>query len=545
MEYTPHKKPRTTAPPALNNQAQSWQPLLYLNTYRAVLSSFFLIIILIGTGPQILGEHNPSLFLVMSVLYLITSIVAFFSIHWRRPSFLIQVYLHVIIDIIAITLLMHASGGLQSGIAILLIIAIAGGSLLIARKSAILLAAIATLFLLLEQSYSMLYNPSLNTSFTQAGLIGAILFLTASTSQLLARRIRESEALATQRGVDLANMEQLTEYIIQRMQTGIVVVDQNNRLRLINESAWQLLGKPEAPHKQPLHKLSPELSQQLQSWLHSPHHQSQLFHSQIATTMIMPRFARLGTDRSAGLLIFLEDTSAMAQKAQDLKLASLGRLTASIAHEIRNPLGAISHAGQLLAESTQLDQNENRLIEIISNHSKRMNTIIENILQISRREQSKPEKLLLSTWVSSFIEEFRLTQKLPRLEILITNKAKKTTVFFDPSQLHQVVWNLCQNALQYTKTRPDGVKLEIEIGQINETFIPYLIIIDFGAGVNEKLKEQIFEPFFTTNAKGTGLGLYIARELCESNQAHLNYISEKNHGFRITFSDTRRIGVNE
>jgi len=528
-----------------NNQEQSWQPLFYLNTYRTALSSFFLIIILLGIGPQILGEHNPLLFLVMSALYVIASIIAFFSIRWRRPSFLVQVYVHVIIDIIAITLLMHASGGLQSGIAILLIVAIAGGSLLIARKSAIFLAAIATLFLLLEQSYTMLYNTPLKTSFTQAGLIGTILFLTASTSQFLARRVRESEALATQRGVDLANMEQLTEYIIQRMQTGIVVVDHEHRLRLINESAWQLLGNPKSPHKQPLHELSLELSQQLQSWLHSPHHQSQLFQSQTATTMIMPRFARLGSDRSAGLLIFLEDTSAMAQKAQDLKLASLGRLTASIAHEIRNPLGAISHAGQLLGESTQLDPSGNRLVEIINNHSKRMNTTIENILQISRREQSKPEKLLLNTWISSFVEEFRLTQKLPPSAILITSKAKEITVFFDPSQLHQVIWNLCQNALQYTKTRPDDVKLEIEIGHINDTFLPYLIIIDFGAGVDEKLKEQIFEPFFTTHSKGTGLGLYIARELCESNQAHLNYISEKNHGFRITFSDTRRTGVAE
>jgi len=544
MEYTAHKRSQSTAP-LTNNQAQSWQPLFYLNIYRAVLSSFFLVIILFAIGPQILGEHNPLLFLITSALYVIASIVAFFSIRWRRPSFLIQVYVHVIIDIIAITLLMHASGGLQSGIAILLIVAIAGGSLLIARKSAILLAAIATLFLLLEQSYTMLYNTPLKTSFTQAGLIGVTLFLTASIAQLLARRVRESEALATQRGVDLANMEQLTEYIIQRMQTGIVVVDHDHRLRLINESAWQLLGNPKSPHKQPLNKLSLELSQQLQSWLHSPHHQSQLFHSQTATTMIMPRFARLGSDRSAGLLIFLEDTSAMAQKAQDMKLASLGRLTASIAHEIRNPLGAISHAGQLLAESTQLDQSENRLVEIISNHSKRMNTIIENILQISRREQAKPEKLLLSTWISSFVEEFRLTQKVSLSEIRITNKAKEITVFFDPSQLHQVVWNLCQNALQYTKIRPDGVKLEIEMGHINDTFLPYLLIIDFGAGVDEKLKEQIFEPFFTTHTKGTGLGLYIARELCESNQAHLNYINEKNNGFRITFSDTRRTGVTE
>jgi len=524
---------------------QSWQPLFYLNIYRTALSSFFLIMVLFDIGPKILGEHNPLLFLIVSLLYVIASIVASFTIRWRQPSFSIQIYVHVIIDIIAITLLMHASGGLQSGIAILLIVAIAGGSLLIAKKSAILLSAMATLFLLLEQSYTVLYNSPLKTSFTQAGFIGAILFLTAATSQLLARRIRESEALAAQRGVDLANMEQLTEYIIQRMQTGIVVVDQDKRLRLINESAWQLLGKPKSPHQQALNTLSPELNKQLASWLHSPQGKSQLFNATIATTMIMPRFAKLGADSASGTLIFLEDTSAMAQQAQNLKLASLGRLTASIAHEIRNPLGAISHAGQLLAESTQLDQNERRLIEIISTHSKRMNTIIENVLQISRRKQAKPEKLLLNIWSASFIEEFRLTQKLLSPEILITHKASNIAVFFDPTQLHQVLWNLCQNALQYTQTRADGIKLEIEMGYIDEMFIPYLKVIDFGSGVEEKNREKIFEPFFTTRLNGTGLGLYIAKELCESNQAHLNYINEKTHGFRITFSDTRRAGAYE
>ena len=547
MEYNTHKTTSSSAAEqsADSNQAQSWQPLFYFNIYRAVLSAFFLILILFSIGPKILGEHNPLLFLIVSIFYVTMSAVAFSTIARQKPSFLIQVYTHVFFDIISITLLMHASGGLKSGIAILLIVAVAGGSLLIARKSAILLAAIATIFLLLEQSYTVLYNKPLEISFTQTGLIGVILFLTAATSQSLARRIRESEALAAQRGVDLANMEQLTEYIIQRMQTGIVVIDQKNRLRLINESAWHLLGKPKAPHEQALQELSPELYQQLEIWHKTPNTPNQSFHSKAATAMIMPRFAKLSADSAAGTLIFLEDTSAMAQKAQDLKLASLGRLTASIAHEIRNPLGAISHAGQLLAESTQLQKNDSRLIEIITNHSKRMNTIIENILQISRREQSKPEKLVLSTWMTSFIEEFRLTQKLQEPDILIENKSKDISVFFDPSQLHQVVWNLCQNALQHTKTRPDGVKLAIEIGLIHETFIPYLKIIDFGPGVDEELKEQIFEPFFTTSSKGTGLGLYIARELCESNQAHLNYINEEVHGFRITFSDTRRTGVNE
>jgi two-component system sensor histidine kinase PilS (NtrC family) len=514
--------------------------LHFLNLYRLTLAGLFLTVITLYPSANLLGQSNPSQFFTTSLLYAGISGINSFTIRWRKPPFVFQVYAHGVTDVLAITLLMHASGGLQSGLGILLVVAIAGGSLLLARRSAVLLAAFATLAILLEQTYSLLYIENAQISLTQAGLLGVVFFGTAFLTQLLARRVRESEALAAQRGMDLANMEQLTEYIIQRMQTGIVVVDMEGRVRLINESAWYLMGMPAAPNQRRLKELVPALATQLALW-RDERGNAQIFRASTSAPEVLPRFARLGTGKSTGTLIFLENTAAMAQQAQQLKLASLGRLTASIAHEIRNPLGAISHAGQLLAESGHLDPGEQRMTQIILEHCKRMNRIVENVLQVSRRQRAVPEDIALQLWLSHFIDEFCQTQQVSRDSISLTVEPAALAVRFDPHQLHQILWNLCSNGLRYTMTRDDGVCMSIKAGLAEDPPTPFLDVVDFGPGISAELVDQIFEPFFTTDAKGTGLGLYISKELCEANQARLNYLPRKTGTcFRITFADIRR-----
>ncbi len=525
--------------------SKAWRPLHFLNLYRLTLAGLFLTIILVDVSPSLLGRHNAALFFIVSLVYVGISVMNSFMIRWRRPPFLYQVYFQIFVDIIVLVLLMHASGGLASGLGILLIVAVAGGSLLLARRSAILLAAVATVLLLLEQTYIIIYSENLDVSYTQAGLLGAILFATAAMAQFLARRVRESESLAAQRGVDLANMEQLTEYIIQRMQTGIVVVDRKERVRFINESASYLLGSTSATHTQTLATLAPELANHLHTWQEDSGSAQQIFRPTSTAANLIPRFASLGQTRSAGTLIFLEDIAAMTQQAQQLKLASLGRLTASIAHEIRNPLGAISHAGQLLAESKQLGKSELRMTQIIAENSKRVNTIIENVLNLSRRQQSEPEEVKLSDWLNHFVDEFCQTKQLVSSTIRFSVKPDSIIVRFDPNQLYQVLWNLCQNGLRYSRPGKNEYLLSIEGGITTDAPTPFLDVIDYGPGIEPEFAETVFEPFFTTDAKGTGLGLYIARELCEANQARLNYLSHSAGGccFRITFTDLRRAQV--
>ncbi len=533
--------PALSGLPAENHQ-DTWRPLQLLNIYRLTLTALFLAVILFGKGSYVLGEYNTRLFFLVSFAYALIAIANIFTIQWQIPSFNTQVYYQIIADIVAITLLMHASGSIRSGLGFLLVVAIAGGSLLIAHKTALLFAAVATIAILLEQAYLAVSNTGLETSYPQAGLLGATFFATSWVAQFLIARIRESEALAAQRGVDLANMEQLTQYIIQRMQTGIIVVDPDNRVRLINDSAQRLLGVSEKNTSPALEELSPALVERLKAWQKDERHANAVLQPTTTAPPIIPRFAQLGTHRSGGSLIFLEDTTTMAQQAQKLKLASLGQLTASIAHEVRNPLAAISHASQLLAEAQGDNSERHRLIAIILRHAQRVNTIIENVLQLSRREASQPQPIALAPWLKAFVAEFCQTKQIPPSACRLHHDDGDIRAQFDPSQLHQIVWNLAENGLRYSNADADGNRLVFRTGMMPDAHTPFLQVIDNGPGVPEALREKLFEPFFTTEQSGTGLGLYIAKELCECNQAQLHYLPDHPDGncFAILFADNRR-----
>ena len=521
--------------------AHTWKPLGLLNLYRLALAGFFLILVA-GEGlPKPLGTSEPQFFVQLVVSYLIFAIGIALALLGRWPSFRIQLYSQVALDIIFIILLMHASGGVTSGVGMLLVVVVAAGSILTAGRTALLFAAIATLATLAEQVYAQLSATAQPGGYTHAGLLGATFFATAVLANLLAKRTLESEALAQQRGEDLAHMAQLTDYIIQRMQTGIIVLDTADETRLMNESAWHLLGTAQKLKRQSLAQISPELIRQLRNWRDNPLYEPTTFRPTNTAADVLPRFARLGRGESSGTLIFLEDTSGIAQQAQHLKLASLGRLTASIAHEIRNPLAAISHAGQLLGESATLDQGETRLTQIIREQSLRMNKIVENMLQLSRRERSHLADFPLKPWLEEFVVEFTRSQNIEMAEVGVEHGTHNIIVRMDPSQLHQVLWNLCENGLRYAGPG-EPVKLRLRDGILLESRAPFLDIIDSGPGISPEVVQHIFEPFFTTEQSGTGLGLYIARELCECNQARLSYIAMPTGGscFRITFADPRR-----
>lgn len=516
---------------------QAWKRLAFLNYYRFGLAGLFVALCLSGRPPAPIGEQAFALFTVISLVYAAACVLALLAHQVRRPGFSAQVYAFVLIDITAITLLMHASGGVRSGLGMLLIITVAGGSLLMEGRTARLFAAVASLAVLVEQVFSWLVAAPSASSYTHAGLLGASFFATAILAHGLAQRLRESEALAERRGVDLANMAQLTEYVIQRMQTGIVVVDDHLRVRLINASARRLLEIPGDISGRTLQQVCPDLGTQLRAWSSDEAPEAGMFRASDSGADLLPRFARLGNDRDTGTLIFLEDTAAMAQQAQQLKLASLGRLTAGIAHEVRNPLGAISHASQLLAESPHLDGGDRRLTEIIQQHSGRVNAIIENIMQLSRGRRAQPETLILKPWLDHFIAEYCSNAGQANGCIRLEVQPADLMIQADPSQLRQVLWNLCENG-----HRHGGPELRLQAGISPESGAPYLDVIDNGPGIDAEALPQVFEPFFTTSQNGTGMGLYIARELCLGNQARLNYLQNNGGGsrFRITFADPRR-----
>ena len=523
---------------------QTWRPLRLFNLYRLVIAGLFAVYAFSDISIKSFGEYNPVLFKWIAALYLITCLVNAFSIQLRKPGFASQIHIQVILDIIAITLFMHASGGVQSGLGMLIIVAVASGSILSAGRAAMVFAALASLLVLAEHSYMQISDSLATSVYPQTGLLGAAFFATALLAHVLAKRIKESESLATKRGIDLANMEQLTHYIIQQMQTGVAVIDAEARLWQINESAQQLLNISPPAQKTPLTDISPELAFQQRLWQEDSTSPSHRFKPANSDTEALPHFARLGKGHDT--LIFLEDTATMRQQAQQLKLASLGRLAGSIAHEIRNPLGAISHANQLLAESENLDKHDARLTEIIQTNSRRMNGIIENILQMGRRDQTVIEEIQLKPWLEEFIDEFCHSQNIAAELIQLDIEPADLSAEFDTSQLHQILNNLCHNGVRHSLSNSGAACLALKASHKQDNPTPFLDIIDSGPGISDDNVEHLFEPFFTTEKTGTGLGLYIAKELCECNHAHLSYFPADNGGscFRITFADPRRRRTN-
>jgi two-component system sensor histidine kinase PilS (NtrC family) len=241
-------------------------------------------------------------------------------------------------------------------------------------------------------------------------------------------------------------------------------------------------------------------------------------------------------------VIFLEDTSLIAERVQQTKLAALGRLSASIAHEIRNPLGALSHAGQLLAESAGMGPEEHRLTDIIRVNSRRVSQIVDSVLALSKRDRTHPELLRLRDWAEDFANEFSQTQELYEGAVAVRLDAADFEVQMDRTHLHQIVWNLCDNAVKYASLAAGAISVELTCGYAETTGRPYLEVADRGPGIPPDKVEQIFEPFYTGQPGGTGLGLYISRELCERNGATLRYHARPDGGslFRIVFADPKR-----
>jgi two-component system sensor histidine kinase PilS (NtrC family) len=525
--------------------AQTWKPLRLLSFYRVILASLLAILFFGLRDEASFGLVHPGVYGIVSIAYLLFSLLAGFSARLRKPGFEIQASSQVLADIGAITLLMFASGGPASGLGILLIISVATGSILLAGRMALLFAAFATIAIMGEFFYSdWLSDGARSSGYTQVGLLGLTFFATAVLTSLLVRRIHESEALARSRGIDIANLAKLNAHIVQRLQAGIIVTDDQDNIRLINDTARNLLHVTDNHDEQSLKSLSPALFEKLLEWRKTPGSEPTLLLQGADKGSVLPHFTQLGTDAGLGALIFLEDTAAIIHQTQQIKLASLGRLTASIAHEIRNPLGAISHAAQLLNEADTLTGEDSRLMSIIDDNTGRVNAIVENILQLSRPVKSVPQTIPLAQWLEKFVDEFTQSGNCAPEQISFDIEPAGLEIQIDPSLLHQVVWNLCQNAMQHAG-QTDAVQLRLVAGRLQPSGAPHLDIMDNGTSIAHEMTDKIFEPFFTTRSSGTGLGLYIAREICESNRAHLEYLPQSQGGscFRITFPESRQLPV--
>lgn len=510
----------------------AWVPLKIFTLYRLVIALLFTLITELQLEGKVFASiSNPSLN-PLTHLYLYFGLLALLLSFRHWPSFRIQVIGQVLADILFISLLMHFAGGTSTGLGALLAVSVSASCLLLARTRSLLFAALASLAILGQQSYQYFFQND-NVSFVQAGILGATYFATSALSLVLAKRLQQSEQQASESKTQLSSLMNLNDRIVQHMTSGVLAVDQQGLIKLLNQSAWKSLDLNSLPG--PLSRLqdiAPEIASRLQQWQQGQIGNLQLIRQ--GQKEFNATFSRT-SDSNPMLLIFLEDASILAQQAQQLKLAALGRLTASIAHEIRNPLGALSHASQLLQESS-LAAEDQHLLDIIQRHCQRMNQIIENVLRLSQRRSSQPTELKLLDWLEHFCQDF--TRNLSNTQIQIHVDPEYCSILFDDSQLTQVLTNLCDNGLRYSQKAIGEGRLMLSGGITLESVVPYLDIIDFGEGIAPSQAQNIFEPFFTTESKGTGLGLFIARELCDANQARLEYLPVASGGscFRITFA---------
>lgn len=516
---------------------EAWRSLRAYWSYQLLLATLFIVLVPLNLGPPQLGRHDPALYWIVSPIYLGAVLTAGVFLAWRRPAFPLQAVARLLLDIVAITLIMHASGGVTSGLGTLTVVTIAVGGILIGGRCALALAALASLCVLGEQVYAHLHQEFSHNAYSNAGILGLAYLASALIAYQLSLMAEHSQNLALQHSFDLASLEQLNAYIIEHMQSGILIVDHHERLRLMNASAQRMLGLGRQPAE--LRDACPVLCAYYRQWLRSPEHDLYEI-SKPNQPPVQVRMSRHDNPAGALHILLLEDSDLHNQRVQQSKLASLYRLTASIAHELRNPLSAVRQASQLLAETDDLEHGSARLTAIIQRNCARINEIIESILMLSRRSPAHGEALQLREWLEQFATDFQFQQQLPtHSSLLLIEIGAEVRARFDPGQLRQILDNLCSNALKYGRAAEHPVLLRVDRLSSGE---PVIEVRDRGPGIRPEDARHLFEPFFTTSTTGTGLGLYISRELAELNQGRLEYLPNPEGGscFRLTIPDADR-----
>jgi len=524
-----------------DNRKEIRQVLRFYLGYRLLLAIALTLLMFTPLEPSFLGSTYPGLYVLTLVVYLALTLASYALCQSDLITADIEYTFAILVDSIAIALIMHASGGTSSGLGMLLGISIAFAGLGIAGRIALLSAAIATIAILVEAYYSLITGIRSEPAYTQVAILGLSYFALALLAHELSNRATESEKLAQRQGLDIANLTELNEYIIQQIQTGVIVLGSQQHIRLMNDAAWSLLGTPDSAIGHPLDEISPSLERELQTWKEAPSSRIHNFYAVADGEGLQARFTTVGNLEHPGTLVFLQDASEAGLAAQQIKLASLGRLVASIAHEIRNPLGAISHANQLLEESEDLQGTDKRMTEIISKNTRRLNQVIENTLALSRRTPPQPQQVVLQSWLDGQVNELISDHGLKPEQLQLNLSPADTALQIDRKQLSQVIHSLVENAIKHFNKPKSELQLLLSAGIDQDTGRGYIEVTDNGTGISKDMADKIFDPFFTTRNDGTGLGLYIARELCEMNNIRLAYLPSLMGGscFRLKFQDTR------
>ncbi len=522
LRKTPHMMNEGLPNPEDKITSARWRSLKLYNGYRILISLLFLL----TQGAMQWSQSNSKLDFAETVIfsYFFFSILSAILTWMEKPKLETSLTLQIILDVFFIVILMHLQPE-QLSVGILLVIAVASAGLISDGRLALFYAAIATIGILFQQAYNAFISHENNQDYTGAVLLSLSCFATAWLAHSLAKRMQHSEQIASQRSLDVQNLAQINALIADEMQDGVIVIDKSLGVQHLNAQAQVLLGLDNNfARGETLSTISPDISDMLHEWQSSNKHDdpaSNIVKLSHQSKELRLRFLAIGESRQDGAIIFVEDWSQMQTQAHQLKLAALGRLTANIAHEIRNPLSAISHANQLLQEDEEASPSTKRMLQIIADNVQRLDQIIKDVLELNRRDRTNQESIGLENFVTDFYHQFCAVEKIPDGCFLLQNESENNDISFDRRHLNQILWNLCKNGWRHSKQLQGSLKLRIFSTPRLQTVS--VEISDDGAGIPENIRNHLFEPFFTTEKSGTGLGLYIARELADANGAKLQF----------------------
>lgn len=504
-----------------------WRSLVHLNYFRLYLASA-LGLAGLGAEQSFYRLQHPELFFLTCAIYFLIAWLFKRVLSGPHLDFDWQLTRQGIVDIVCLVTLMHLSGGNASGIGLLLIVTTAALGMLRETRMVLFWVSVAVVALLAEQIVVSLGGEMRAAGFVRAGLLALTLFATGLLSHALAMGARTASRMALDKAQQAESLERVNARVVQELPYAVLVIDGQGEVLVGNGKAESLLGVRFFPHCH-LRQCSLGLDALWRDWNQGGNVQPQPQVLGPERHRVRPRFIELDSDRQEGAMVVLEDLTLVEDEAQKMKLASLGMLTANLAHEIRNPLSAIRHAAGLLKEDAATEVSV-RLTRIIEDNTQRLNTLVEDVLAMSRRDRATPEPIELPGYVAAFLQQFEARESVPAGRIALEVVGEPLT-WMDSGHLEQILWNLLRNAWRYCSKLPAAVR--VKVFAHDERAV--IDIGNDGPGVPVDIQQRLFEPFYTTDKKGTGLGLFIARELADANHASLRYVDNPEGAqFRLT-----------
>ena len=494
--------------------------------YRLIVSLSLILIFLVTLENQSLHYESPGLYFYSLIIYSVFSAAQMALLKFFPQAVSKQLIAIFTIDVIFLSTLTFALGGPNVSVGLLFVITVFASNFLLTRNKALLITLAAVIAVVYQQFFGSYFDYSNLNNIGNSVLLAFLFFVVYAIGQIAIRRFQVLESLNTHQSIELFKLQNINRYILEQIEVGYLVLDEQCKILVSNPAACSLLGiSPLYAHEQyHLANFQPDLFASLKDASLRDGERFQ-FQSHQSSYTVDIRVQKLIVPHQALTLLVLEDAQKLNQKVQQLKLAALGQLSASIAHEIRNPLAAIAQANELNQDSD--DEQKIMLNQMIAKQTQRIDKIIKDTLDMAKNKKTHTSKIS----VKSFIEDL-LQHDLQDVKHQIQLQLKEDySISFDESQLRQVLINLIRNALRHNPQNVDAIQLNVHP---QEGFL-FFDVIDFGHGIAKQDLSQLFQPFFSTEINGTGLGLYLSHSLCEANQAKLVYVEQKQQGacFRI------------